>query len=103
MPRLLLLAAVLALTGCTPAEYVNLYNATGDAITILMEKSQRVVTIPPRTAADFSPAYIPDERVVIRTSKQSWSYSPRSLFAPPSFVQQRMMVMRAFARIDSRG
>ena len=101
---LVLLAAVLTLSGCTPAQYINLYNATGDTITIIMEKSHRDVTIPPRTSADFSLLLAPGERVVIQTSKHSWSYSLRSLlFAPGPFKQQHLGVMRAFARIDSRG
>lgn len=103
MRFLVVVVAAFVLAGCTPAAYVHVYNATGDAITVLMEKSERAVTIPAGGAADFSPADRPGERVVIRTSRHSWRYLPRSFFPPASFIQQHTMVMRAFARIDKRG
>jgi hypothetical protein len=98
---LLVLGFVLA--GCSPADYVNLLNATGDQITVIMDKSQRVVTIPTGVSADFSLVFRQGDHLIIRTSKRSWTYSPRSLFAPPSFLQSHTMVMRAFARIDGHG
>ncbi|PYJ78155.1 MAG: hypothetical protein DME69_09170 [Verrucomicrobia bacterium] len=103
MRALLIVGIALTLSSCSPAEYVHLFNATGEEIVITKDKSKEVVTIAPNASADFSPVYLPGERVLIRTSKHSWVYSPRTLFAPPSFVQQHVMVMRAFARIDSRG
>ena len=103
MRALLIVGVTFRLSSCTPADYVRLFNATGEEIVITKDKSKGAVTIAPNASADFSPAYLPGERILIRTSKHSSVYSPRGLFAPPSFVQQHAMVMRAFARIDSRG
>jgi hypothetical protein len=103
MRSLFIVGIAFILSSCTPADYVRLFNATGEEIVITKDKSKGVVTIAPNASADFSPVYLPGERILIRTSKHSWVYSPRSLFAPPSFVQQHVMVMRTFARIDSRG
>ena len=101
--RSLLIVAGLLLSGCVPADYLNLFNATGEEITVVMDKSQRAITIAPGAAVDFSPIHLPGERIVIRTAKRSWHYSPDRLFAPPGFAQSHIMVIRAFARIDSRG
>ena len=90
------------LAGCSPAVYLNLYNATDDALTIATSQF-RPITIPPHAAADVPLAYQAGEHLVIRGSRHTWTYSPRLLFPPRSMYQQHMMVMRAFARIDGRG
>jgi hypothetical protein len=105
--RGLLVAGVtcLLLAGCTPAVYINIYNATEDTLTITKPQFRRVltITVPPHSAEDLPLNYQPGTQVVIRGSRHTWTYSPRSLFPPQSMYQQHTMVMRAFARIDSRG
>ena len=91
------------LSGCSPAVYLNLYNATDDTLTVTKAQFRPVVTIPPRTAADVSLAYQAGERVVIRSSRHTWVYRPRLLSPPYSMYQHHGMVMRAFATIDNRG
>ena len=83
--------------------YLNLYNATDDTLTVTKAQFRAVVTIPPHTAADISPAYQAGERVVIRSPRHTWVYRPRLLSPPYSMYQHQGMVMRAFARIDNRG
>ena len=103
MRALLLLVVGSLLSGCIPAVYIHLFNATGEQIIISKEKSKEVVTIAPNASADFTTFYLPPERLVIRTPKHSWRYAFTDLRVPPSLYQQHAMVMRAFATIDSRG
>jgi hypothetical protein len=103
MRSFLLSCAALMLSSCVPAEYIHLYNASGEEIIITKTKSKEVVTIAPNASADFTPFYLAGERLVIRTPKHSWQYSFAQFRMPPSFYEQHLMVMRAFARIDSRG
>jgi hypothetical protein len=103
MRSLLFFGLVSLLSGCTPAVYIHLFNATAEQIVISKEKSTEVVTIAPNTSADFTTFYLPPERLVIRTPKHSWRYSFMDLRVPPSLYQHHGMVMRAFATIDSRG
>jgi hypothetical protein len=103
MRALLLLVVSSLLSGCIPAVYIHLFNATGEQIIISKEKSKEVVTIAPNASADFTTFYLPSERLVIRTPKHSWRYAFTDLRVPPSLYQQHAMVMRAFAAIDSRG
>jgi hypothetical protein len=99
----LLISQILLLGGCTPAVYLNLYNATEDALTVIKPHLRRVITIEPYTTADVPLVYVPRERVMIHGDRHSWTYSPRSLFPPHSMYQQHTGVMRAFGRIDSHG
>ncbi len=102
--RLLFLVALcVTLSGCTPAVYIRLYNATGDAITLTRSKSKGIVSIPPSTAADLSTIFLSGERLVIRTPRYSWGYSLRDFNVPLSLYQQHFGVMRGYARIDARG
>jgi len=98
-----ILALCALLSGCTPAVYLNLYNATDDSLTVARAQFRPIITIPPRTAADISLAYQAGERVLIRSSRHVWVYRPRLLSPPYSMYQHHSMVMRAFAKIDSRG
>jgi hypothetical protein len=100
---LLLVSLILLLVGCIPAGYLNLYNATDDALTVIKPHLRRVITIEPHTAVDVPLVYVPGEQITIRGDRHSWAYSPRSLFPPQWMYQQHIMVMRAFAKIDRRG
>ena len=98
-------AACLLLSGCTPAVYLNIYNATEEALTITKPQFRRVltITVAPHSAEDLPLSYQPGTQVVVRGSRHTWAYSPRSLFPPQSAYQQHTGVMRAFAKIDARG
>jgi hypothetical protein len=82
--RSVLLALPLLLSGCVPALYLHLYNGTGEVIMLTKSQSKGVVTIPPSTAADFSPVFLAGERLLIRTPKHLWVYSLRDFFVPQS-------------------
>ena len=105
--RALLLAGTtcLFLSGCTPAVYLNIYNATDYTLTITKPQFRRVlsISIPPHSAEDLPLSYQPGTQVVIQGPRHTWTYSPRSLFPPQSAYQQHIGVMRAFAKIDARG
>jgi hypothetical protein len=103
MRALLSIATCLLLSSCTPAVYLNVYNATDSILTIAKAQFRPIVTIPPHASADLPLPYQPGERVVISSARRSWTYLPRSLFPPPSMYQQHTGVMRAFARIDAHG
>jgi hypothetical protein len=103
MRALLAIAVSVLLSGCTPAVYLNIYNATNSMLTIARAEFRPVITIPPHASADLPLAYQRGERIIISGAHHSWTYSPPSLFPPQSMYQQHMMVMRAFARIDSHG
>jgi hypothetical protein len=99
------LALIFQLSGCTPALFVRLFNATGESITVSKSRSTDVITIPAGTAADVPPFQL-DERLLIRCSKHVWSYSMRDFYQPHwplSLWEQHTGVMRTYARIDSRG
>ena len=103
MRALFSIATCLLLSGCTPAVYLNIYNATDFTLTIAKAQFRPIITIPPHASADLPLSYQPGERVVINSARRSWTYSPRSLFPPPSMYQQHTGVMRAFAKIDTHG
>ncbi len=95
----------LLLSGCTPALYVHLFNATGESITVSKSRSTDVIMIPAGTAADVPPFQL-DERLLIRGSKHVWSYSMRDFYQPHwplSLWEQHPGVIRTYARVDSRG
>ena len=98
------IASVL-LGGCVPAEYLNVFNATEDTLTIVKPQFQRTltITIPPHQAADLPLSYQPGSHVEIRDSRHTWTYSPRSLSPPEFAFQEHTMVIRAFAKIDAHG
>jgi hypothetical protein len=104
--RLICLFVVLSLlSGCTPALYLRLFNATSDVITVTNTRTKNVTTIPPRTAVDIS-LYDPSERLIIHSSNHVWSYLLRDFYQPHwalSFWEQHAGVMRTYARIDARG
>ena len=98
-----LLAVGFSLSGFTPGLLIRLYNETGEDITVAKDKSKRVTTILTGKTGEFSPVYLPGERLLIRSSKHTWVYSPRTLFPPTELYQQHGMIWRAFARIDRHG
>jgi hypothetical protein len=100
-----LLALMFQLSGCTPALFVRLFNATGESIAVSKSRSTDVITIPAGTVADVPPFQL-DERLLIRCSKHVWSYSMRDFYQPHwplSLWEQHPGVMRTYARVDSRG
>ena len=105
--RALLIAATTSvlLSGCTPAVYLNVYNATEETLTITKQQFRHVLTIviPPHSAEVLPLTYQPGTQVVVRGSRHGWTYSPRSLFPPQSMYQQHTGVMRALVKIDARG
>jgi hypothetical protein len=105
MRALLSIATCLLLSGCTPAVYLNIYNATDATLTVVKPQFRHTlaIIIPPHEAADLPLTYQPGTRVVIRDSRHTWTYSPRSLFPPHSAYQEHTITMRAFSKIDSRG
>jgi uncharacterized protein YceK len=96
---LLLFAASVLLSGCSPGLVLNLYNATDDILSVTTSPFRRVIPIPPNTAQDIGIA----GDVLIRNSRHSWKYSSRSLDVPISLYQQHTMLWRAFGKIDSAG
>ena len=99
------LALALLLSGCSPALFVRLLNATGDSITVSNTSSKKTLTIPPGTGADVS-LHDPREQLFIRSSRALWSYSFREFYQPRwplSLWEQHAGVMRIYARLDSRG
>jgi hypothetical protein len=99
-----LLAIMFLLSGCTPALYVRLFNATGKLITVSKSRSN-ITTIAAGTAVDISPFQL-DERLLIRCSNHFWSYPMRDFYQPHwplALWEQHVGVMRTYARIDSRG
>jgi hypothetical protein len=98
-----LLGLAVMLHGCEPAVYVRLYNATGEQITLVSVRTRQSIRVAPNVSADFSPVYLSGERLLIYTSKTSWTYSLRDLFAPPSFMQHKFITARAYAKIDNHG
>jgi hypothetical protein len=84
--RVLLLVGTLSLlSSCTPAVYIDLFNATGDDIVITKDKSKAVVTIPRNASPGFTTFYLPGEHLTSRTPKHSWQYSFPQFRVPPSF------------------
>jgi hypothetical protein len=57
---LLLISQILLLGGCTPAVYLNLYNATEDALTVIKPHLRRVITIEPYTSVDVPLVLYPE-------------------------------------------
>ena len=98
-PASVSLLFAMLLSGCSPGLVLNLYNSTGDTLTVTNPPLRRVVTIPPNTAADVDIA----GDVRIQSSRHSWSYSSASLRPPISILQKHTMLWRAFGKIDSRG
>jgi hypothetical protein len=93
------------LSGCTPALFVRLFNGTGELVTVSKSRSKDIITIPPGTAADVPPFQL-DERLILRTSKHSWSSAMHDFYQPHwplSLWEQHPGVMRTYARLDSRG
>ena len=103
MKTLLSLATCLVLSGCSPAVYLNIYNATESTLTIAKAQFRPTITIAPHASVDLPLSYQPGERIIISGPHHTWTYSPRSLFPPRSMYQEHTMVMRAFARIDTHG
>jgi hypothetical protein len=99
-----LLSLAVMLSGCTPAVYIDLYNATGGETTLVKDRLKQAITIARNTSADFSLFYLPGERLVIRTSRSLWRYSFQDFHVLPSLWQHGALgTMRAYAKIDSRG
>jgi hypothetical protein len=89
------------LSGCSPGLVLNLYNATGNTLTVTNPPFRRVIRIPPNTAADVGAI---GGGVLIRGSHYSWFYPrQKSAFPPTSLFQQHTMLWRAFGKINSRG
>jgi hypothetical protein len=99
----IVIALAMLLSGCSPAVYLNLYNATDDTLTIARAQFRPIITVPPHSAADLPLGYQVGEHVVIHSSRHIWTYSPGLLFPPQSMYQHHTMVMRAFAKIDRGG
>ncbi len=105
MSRVVVFAAIVGLSGCTPGLVLSLYNATGDTLRVTSPPLRRVVTIPPNTSRDVD---IMGE-VVIEAARHHWTYSQRSVLPPPAppapipLFQEHGMIWRAFGKIDARG
>jgi hypothetical protein len=96
---LLLLVLATLLCGCSPGIALNLYNATGETLTITNPPLRLVTTIPPNTAADISIA----DSVLVRSPHHTWTYSVAVLRPPVSLFEKHTMLWRAFGKIDARG
>src|SRR4051812_5722640 len=93
----LLLATLLS--GCSPGLVMNLYNATGDTLTVINTPFRQTVTILPNTAADIGIG----TDVLIRSSRHTWHYSQALLIPPGHFFQKHIMLYRLFGKLDRRG
>jgi hypothetical protein len=87
------------LSGCSPGLVLNLYNVTEDTLTVTNPPLRKVVTIPPRTAADVGIGM----DIVVRSPGHTWRYAQRLLIPPSAFFQKHTMLYRLFGRIDRRG
>src|SRR5882724_2376455 len=82
MPRAVVCLVLLTLlSGCSPGLVLNLYNATGDTLTVTNPPFRKAVTIPPNTSADVSIG----TDVLVRSSRHAWQYSQRLLIPPRHF------------------
>ena len=99
--RVLLLLLPLVLAGCSPALVLNLYNATGETLTITNPPFRQATTVPPYTAVDTD---VIGGGTLIRTSQHTWFYPHKaSSFPPIPLYQQHATLWRAFGWIDARG
>ncbi len=100
MPRAIVCLVLLTLlSGCSTGLVLNLYNATGDTLTVTNPPFRKAVTIPPNTSADVSIG----TDVLVRSSRHAWQYSQRLLIPPQDFFQKRTMLYRLFGKIDRHG
>jgi hypothetical protein len=87
------------LSGCSPGLVLNLYNATGNILTVTNPPFRHAVTIPQNTSADVSIG----TDVLVHSSHHVWHYSQRLLIPPQDFFQKHTMLYRLFGKIDRRG
>jgi hypothetical protein len=100
MPRAVVCLVLLTLlSGCSPGLVLNLYNATGNTLTVTNPPFREAVTILPDTSADVSIG----TDVLVCSSRHAWQYSQRLLIPPRHFFQQHTMLYRLFGKIDRRG
>ena len=97
--RIVLVALVSLLSGCSPGLVLHLYNATSETLTVSYPPFRMTDTIQPHTAADVGIG----GDVLISTPAHSWFYPASGAFPPKSLFVQHTMLWRAFGRIDSRG
>src|SRR5580765_350952 len=99
MRAVVCLLLVALLSGCSPGLVLNLYNATGNTLTVTNPPFRQTVTIPPNAAADIGIG----ADVLIRSSRHTWHYSQALLIPPAHFFQKHTMLYRLFGKLDRRG
>ena len=93
------------LCGCTPAVYIELYNATGQAITVATDSFPKPIALAPNASGQLPFIFAQGqhlERLFVRTSTSSWYYRFLSFHVPPSFWQHGTLgTMRVYTKIDA--
>jgi hypothetical protein len=104
-PLLLLVPLSLMLSGCTPAVYIEIYNGTGDVITVSTDSFPKAIAVAPNISAKLPLIYSQGqhlERLFVRTSHASWFYYFKSFHIPESSWKHGTLgTMRVYTILDS--